>query len=273
MGKNTKTIGLLIPDIMNPFFSELARHIEDLSRDLTYNVVICNTDYQPKKEKEYVELLIQKNIDGFIIASGFEHIEIIEKIKSMKLPVILIARESPTDSLYSISINDKEAGKLGTEYLIENGHQDIAIIARDIWTNRQRYKGHLEAIKQHKLTPRLEHYYAKTSSFQDGYEGAKKILNESKVPSAIFAFNDLMAAGVVKACLEANLKIPDDMAILGFDNSSVSEIISPPLSTVGQPLKQIAERSVNRLIKSIETGIPPEGKEFLDAKIIKRSTS
>jgi len=272
MGKNTRTIGLLIPDIMNPFFSELARHIEDLAKDVNYNVVICNTDYQSEKEREYVELLIQKSIDGFIMASGFEDIEIFEKIKAVNLPVILIARESPSDSLYSISINDNEGGKIGTEYLIQEGHKDIAIIARDIWTNRQRYEGHIEAMKKHGLNPRPEQYLANNSSFIDGYNSAKKLLAETPRPTALFAFNDLMAAGAVKACIEEEILIPNEVAILGFDNSSISEIISPPLTTVGQPLKDIAKHSVSQLIKSIELNVSPTGKEFLKAKIIKRST-
>ena len=213
MGKNTCTIGFILPDLANPFFSALARFVEDVASSFNYNVVICSTDYSTEKEEMYVSLLMQKNVDGFILASGFENFDTIRKIQESDIPIVLIARNAPNEAdLNLVTISDYDAGYKATSFLINQGHKNISVIARDIWSNRERFKGYMDAMKKHGLTPMKEVYYAKESTIQAGYSSLQEIMENSKVkPTAIFACNDLMAAGAIKCCKKLCLNVPEDI--------------------------------------------------------------
>ncbi len=272
MGKNTCTIGFILPDLANPFFSTLARYVEDVASSFNYNVVICSTDYLTEKEEMYVSLLMQKNVDGFILASGFENFDTIKKIKELKVPIVLVARNAPDEELNLVSISDYDAGYLATSYLINQGHKNIAIIARDIWSNRERFRGYLTAMLEHGLSPMKELYYAKESTIQAGFDSLIQIMENSKVtPTAIFACNDLMAAGAIKSCRKLGLDVPNDISIIGFDNTIITEIIDPPLTTVSQPQKKIAVEAVNLLMNAIN-GETEKRKIILNTEIIERET-
>lgn len=272
MGKKTCTIGFILPDLANPFFSELARYVEDMASSFNYNVVICSTDYITEKEEMYVSLLLQKNVDGFILASGFESFEAIEKIQAMNIPIVLVARNAPGKQLNLVSINDYDAGFRATSYLIERGHQQIAIIARNIWSNRERYRGYADAMRKNGLVPMDEHYYAKESTIQDGFKSLQQIMKVSPIkPTAFFACNDLMATGAIKACKKLNLKVPEDISIIGFDNSIFAQIVEPALTTVEQPQREIATEAVQLLMNAIN-GDNAHQTITLKTKIIERET-
>ncbi len=272
MGKKTCTIGFILPDLANPFFSELARYIEDMASSYNYNVVICSTDYITEKEEMYVSLLLQKNVDGFILASGFENFESIKKIQEMEIPIVLVARNAPGKALNLVSINDYDAGFSAASYLIERGHQQIAIIARDIWSNRERYRGYADAMRANGLTPMNEHYYAKESSIQDGFNSLQQIMRDFPTkPTAIFACNDLMATGAIKACKTFNLSVPEDVSIIGFDNSIFAQIVEPALTTVAQPQREIASEAVQLLMNAIN-GDASHQTITLKTEIIERET-
>ncbi|RTQ95094.1 LacI family DNA-binding transcriptional regulator [Lysinibacillus telephonicus] len=273
MGKNTCTIGFILPDLANPFFSVLARYVEDVASSFNYNVVICSTDYSTEKEEMYVSLLMQKNVDGFILASGFENFDTIKKIQESNIPIVLVARNAPNgDDLNLVSISDYDAGYNATTYLISQGHQNISIIARDIWSNRERFRGYVDAMKNNGLIPMNEIYYAKESTIQAGYNSLLQIMEESQIkPTAIFACNDLMAAGAIKSCKKLGLQVPNDISIIGFDNTIITEIIEPPLTTVAQPQKTIAVEAVNLLMNAIN-GDTEGRKIILDTEIIERET-
>jgi len=140
MGKQTKTIGLLIPDFSNPFFSELAKSIEDRGHELDYNLVICNTDYDSEKESNYLSLLKQKQVDGFILASGFENLDEVKQQIDDDIPVVIVARDFPMFSVNAVALDDFMGGYLAAEYLIELGHENIGVVARDLYSNRERLR-------------------------------------------------------------------------------------------------------------------------------------
>jgi len=253
MGKNTRTIGFILPDLANPFFSELARYIEDKANEYDYNVVICSTDYLKEKEDMYISLLMQKNVDGFILASGFEHFETVQKLMDEEVPVVIVARNYPEVPVNLVAIHDYEAGYQATSYLIQQGHKRISIIARDIWSNRERFRGYSDAMKDHQLPIPSEIYYAKESTIQAGHDSLQQIMQESKIaPTAIFACNDMMAVGAIKASQKMGLVVPDDISVIGFDDTLIAQIINPALTTIAQPKKKIANEAVDLLMSAID---------------------
>ncbi|MFJ7368806.1 LacI family DNA-binding transcriptional regulator [Lysinibacillus sp. NPDC098008] len=253
MGKQTKTIGLLIPDLANPFFSELARSIEDYGQLMDYNFVICNTDYNFEKENKYVTLLKQKSVDGFILASGFENLERVEELMKEEVPVVMVARDLPIFSVNAVALDDFRGGYLAASHLIELGHTNIGIIARDLWSNRERLRGFHQALQENqlKLHPKFD-FITETDSIEAGKIMTGYYLEDDNRPTAIFACNDLLAAGVVKKAKELGIVVPDDLSVIGFDNTSIATIIEPPLTTIAQPIESMGREVMNLMVSIIK---------------------
>lgn len=276
MGKKTKTVGLLIPDLVNPFFSELARRIEDRGHELDYNLVICNTDYNKEKEIKYLKLLSQKQVDGFILASGFEQLEQVEEIMAADIPVAFVARDFPTFTVNAVTLDDFMGGYLAAEHLVNLGHENIGVIARDLYSNRERLRGfkykleesNLQINSNFKFVNEIDHIKA-------GKKMMKHYMMENS-PTAIFACNDLLAAGVIKYAQESNLRIPEDISVIGFDNTSIVEIINPPLTTIAQPTQEMGKEVMDLMVRLIEDNHMQQEKNritLLPSLIKRKSTS
>ncbi len=252
MGKQTKTIGLLIPDLANPFFSELARSIEDRGQELGYNLVMCSTDYKMEKENKYLTLLKQKNVDGFILASGFENLDKVEELIKQDIPVAIVARDFPMFPVNAVALDDFMGGYQAASYLINLGHKKIGVIARNVWSNRERLRGFKQALKENKLEFSTDFEFIEGSSVEEGKSMAHKYLSGSNVPSAIFACNDLLAAGAIQAAKENGLNVPEQLSVIGFDNTIIARIVEPPLTTIAQPIQNMGEQVMDLIVSLIE---------------------
>lgn len=252
MGKQTKTIGLLIPDIANPFFSELARSIEDRGQELGYNLVMCNTDYDIEKENKYLALLKQKSVDGFILASGFENLEKVEELIKEDIPVAIVARDFPMFSVNAVALDDFMGGYQAASYLIGLGHKNIGVIARDVWSNRERIRGFKQALKENELEFSIDFEFTKNTSMEEGKSIAHKYLKSSNVPSAIFACNDLLAAGALQAAKENEVSVPQELSVIGFDNTIIARIVEPPLTTISQPIESMGKQVMDLMVSIIQ---------------------
>ncbi|WP_342514874.1 LacI family DNA-binding transcriptional regulator [Sporosarcina sp. FSL K6-1522] len=252
MGKQTKTIGLLIPDLANPFFSELARSIEVRGQELGYNLVMCNTDYQIEKEDQYLALLKQKSVDGFILASGFERLDKVEQLMKEDIPVAIVARDFPMFTVNAVALDDFMGGYQAASYLIGLGHKNIGIIARDVWSNRERIRGFKQALEENHLEFPSNFEYIFESTAEAGKSIAHKYLNASNVPTAIFACNDLLAAGALQAAKDNRLNVPEQLSVVGFDNTHIARIVEPPLTTIAQPIQSMGEKVMDLMVSMIQ---------------------
>ncbi|MBS4208870.1 LacI family DNA-binding transcriptional regulator [Bacillus sp. FJAT-50079] len=262
MGKQTKTIGLLIPDLANPFFSELARSIEDKGHELGYNLVICSTDYQMDKENKYLSLLKQKSVDGFILASGFENLDKVKELMQQEIPVAIVARDFPMFSINAVALDDFMGGYLAASHLIELGHTTIGVIGRDVWSNRERIRGFKQALAENNLT--FIDYFELIKDISDMKAGkgidhvkaAKEIMNkyllQQNRPTAIFACNDLLAIGAIQAAKEYGLNVPEQLSVVGFDNTLIATIVEPPLTTIAQPIQNMGTEVMNLMVSMIK---------------------
>lgn len=253
--KRTNVLGLLLPDISNLYFADMARGVEDGANRFGYNVMLCNTDDNANKELDYLNILRGRETDGIIIipiaglqnalTSGF----------TFEKPFVVLDRvlADPSGGLYQVKFDNVKGGYLATKYLIEKGHRRIGIISgpKGDKTAEDRLNGYKAAISESKIEFDESIVFYGNYKFDSGFNGAEVLMRAGV--TAIFAINDMMASGVYKAILLRGLKIPRDFSIIGYDNVALSELLDPPLTTISQPKyemgKVAAAMLINRLRK------------------------
>lgn len=274
-GKQTKTIGLLMSDISNPFYAEVARQIENRSRERGFHVMMCSTDNEEEKEKNYLSLLTRQRIDGLILASAFRNIDVLSKvIQNQKYPVVLIASDIPKLPIHSVRVDDYQGSYLAASHLVQLGHKRIAMIAEKVRSNHQRITGYKDVLGEYDL-PLLDEYIVQTEATNEkGYEAAKKLLSLENRPTAIFAGNDLLATGVIRAAKSLDLDVPKQLSVVGFDNTILSTVLTPALTTIAQPVREMGSKVVDLLIEEMEQ--PSKYKQrllFTPELIVRESTA
>jgi DNA-binding LacI/PurR family transcriptional regulator len=272
-GKRTKAFGLLVPDISNPFYAEIARRIEDRSHALGYNVIMCNTDNDAAKEKSYLSLLTSQRIDGLVVASAFRSPDLLEELMEKGFPIVLMASEIPKLAINTVTVDDYKGGYLAASHLLSLGHRKIAIIMESVRSNMVRLAAFKEAMQEAKI-PIPDGYIVETEAvIQKGYESAKKLLTLEEKPTAIFACNDILAAGVLQAAKELGVNIPQDLSVVGFDNTVLSTTTSPMLTTVSQPIKEMGTKAVDLLVKEMEGEQTYKERLLLSPELIIRQST
>ncbi|MGN7387471.1 LacI family DNA-binding transcriptional regulator [Sporosarcina sp. SAFN-015] len=250
-GKKTATVALMVPDILNPFFPEIARAVEDAAHEIGYTVMLCNTDNDPDKEAKYIETLIQKQIDGIIISSYTIKPDQVANLQKHSIPVVLMDNAFPGQDIISLLADNRGGGILATQYLVEQGCRKIGHICgpMHIISSRERTLGYEEAYKQTgQFMPSLITYSDFT--VRGGYDSMNELLNAHPDLDGIFASNDLMAAGAVKALIERGIKVPEDVKVIGFDGIHM-EMMVPELSTIAQPIYEIGKTAMEYVVALI----------------------
>lgn len=253
----TNTVGLILPDSTNPFFASLSHYIEDLLREKNISVIIGNTNGNPNTTRKYLQLFSDKRVDGIILAQlDFEDenetIACQNLMSQMDIPIVYVDRITNDFNHHSvIEVDQIQIGYLATKHLLNLGHQRIGCVSGSIGlkVNKQRYEGYKKALAEHGLSPNPNFIYCNSLSIECGSEALPYLLGQNV--SAIFAFNDIIAYGIYKECRNYNLSIPDDLSIVGVDDIPFSEILTPPLTTISQPIIQIANSSVSALLNMI----------------------
>ncbi|MFD2831164.1 LacI family DNA-binding transcriptional regulator [Corticicoccus populi] len=275
MGKNTKTIGLLIPDLANPYFSEIAKSIEDRAHNYGYNIIICSTEYIYQKERKYISLLKQKNVDGFIFVSGFENSEQISKLLEEKFPLIAVTRDFPMLTINSVGVDNYRGGYQAGHHFIQNGHENILIIGYDVWSNRERIRGFKDALSDSGREYNLHSHIMdqiEGDHYENGYTGIQQGMEKDMNITAVFAGNDLLAVGAVRGLKELSLSVPEDVSIIGFDNSKITRVIDPPLTTIAQPIQELGEKVMDMIIENIQNKDMRKRKEVLLPELVVRES-
>ncbi|SCY89581.1 LacI family DNA-binding transcriptional regulator [Alkaliphilus peptidifermentans] len=272
--KNTKTIGIMIPDISSYFFPEVVRGIEDVANMYDYNIILCNTDLNRDKEQKYLQVLTEKQVDGMIFMSNIITKELGAKLKSLQIPVVLVSTDY--EDLPAVTIDNHEASKRMIEYLIEKGHDRIGMITGkedDPIAGISRIEGYKKALQDRGREIDCSLIVAGDYRFNSGYQGGKKLLTLSQRPTAIFAASDEMAFGVIKAAAELKLAIPTEIAIAGFDDIDMSQKIVPSLTTIAQPMYNMGAVGMRLLTKILNGEDIETTKIVLDYSLVERETS
>jgi LacI family transcriptional regulator len=252
--KKTHTIGLLVPDISNPFFAHITRIIQKNASDAGYSLIVCDTDENIKIELEQIDLLKSKGVDGFILMPvGTTHKYIDSLLKTSK-PIVLLDRSFEDLEVDSVVVDNVTGSYNAIEHLIKFGHKRIAIIQGlpDTYTNNARVKGYLNALNDYNIALDERLIVGKDFRKENGYIETKFLLNLDEPPTAIFTTSDLITLGAFEAISEENLKIPEDISIVSFDDIDFAPFLNPPLTAVKQPKEMMGEVVVKMLIDRLK---------------------
>lgn len=273
-GKKSKTIALILPNISNPFFPEIARAIEDVASMNGYTVILCNSDGLSSKENVYIDVLRKKYIDGIIFASHTLKVEEIEQLKKDGIALVVLDYSSMIAECSIIRAKNREGANMAVDHLIETGCKKIAHIygPLDDQAARDRLIGYEEKVKAYPwYSPTLQ--VPGDFTIESGMKAVKMLFENHPDVDGIFAGNDLMAIGAVKALYQMNKKIPDDVLICGFDGINLTEITQPELTTVAQPIYEMGKMAAEIVIEKIQGSLIEDKIYELDVELIKRGST
>ncbi|MBK5540225.1 LacI family DNA-binding transcriptional regulator [Pseudomonas sp. TH05] len=250
--KTTATIGLLVPNSLNPYFAELARGIEDYCERNGYCVILCNSDDNPHKQSSYLRVLLEKRVDGLIVTSAGGDSGLAEGLAAVRTPMVIVDRGLEGVDADLVRIDHEYGAYLATRHLLELGHRDIACIGGPANTSvaQMRLAGFLRALKGAGFAVPPERILQSDFTSTGGYSAAAFLL-QNNPPSAIFACNDMMGIGVLRAAAERNIRVPSELSVIGFDDIQMSRYVYPALTTVGQSILQLGEKAAELLLRRI----------------------
>ncbi|MGM7723598.1 LacI family DNA-binding transcriptional regulator [uncultured Metabacillus sp.] len=275
MGKRTETLGLLVPDISNPFFSEMARTIEDRAHERGMSVIMCSTDESAEKEKKYIELLQRKQVDGFIVGSTFQDKAVLQDLIKNNIPLVMLTQDDASLDVSKVSVDDFIGGYEATSYHFANGHRRVAIIAENAHSSNLRIYGYREAHEAYGIAIKEEYIVRTSASIPNGKKFFEQLFSQTDIalPTAIFACNDLLAIGVIQGAKERGLEIPRDLSIIGFDNTILATTTVPGLTTIAQPISLMGKKIVDVLIEEINAGQSLKERILYNPELIVRGTT
>jgi LacI family transcriptional regulator len=278
--QRTRTIGVIIPEIVHFFFSTVISGIEEVAYAKGYTVMFCQSNESNKKERLDIKALIAHRVDGLLVSHSRETVDFqhFKDIIKSDLPIVFFDRVPDVEQTSKVVIDDFEAAKKGVVHLIEQGCRRIAHLAGPKHLNiaKQRKAGYLDALRIHEIpVDQKSVIECFDASIETGYQGMKKLLNLPIRPDGLFANNDILAVGAMKAIKEAGLRIPADVAVVGFSNWQFSELVDPPLTTLSQPGISMGREAVSLLIDQIEKPISERTftNKILDIDLIVRKSS
>ncbi len=273
--KTTNTIGLIIPDIANPFFAKIASLIEKSARDNGFSVIISDSEEKTEVEISSLQTLTSRKIDGIIISPVGGQSKHLASIKNRNIPIVTIDRQCLDLELPFVGSDNFKGAFTAVNYLVKNGHTRIAIIQgiKNTSVNIDRVNGYIEALKENGISVDKSLIVGENFGEGNGYVEASLLLNIGKRPTAIFATGNLISLGALRAIYEKRLRIPEDISIISFDDQPYSSYLATPMTTVAQPNHEIASIAFRLLMDCIETNTTMESyKILLPTKLIIRDS-
>ena len=250
--KKTTTVGVIIPDIASIFFAELARGIEDIATMYNYNIILSNSDQNKEKEIRLLNTLLGKQVDGIVFMGGKIDEEHLREFHNSPVPIVLAATIDENRETPSVNIDYEAASFDAVHSLIENGHRNIAMVTgplEDPVNGQFKFAGYRKAMEQAGLHIHDGYVSVGDYSYDSGLDAASDFLALTEKPTAIFVGTDEMALGVVHGIQDAGFSVPDDMEVIGFDNTRLATMVRPTLTTVVQPMYDIGAVSMRLLTK------------------------
>lgn len=275
--QRTMTVGILIPQIDQPFFSALTFVIEKTLFASGYRALICSAEENLEKENTYVEMLLRQRVDGVVVAPTGQSAEHVTRFVERKVPVVLVDRDLPElTGINRVMVDNYQGAHDGIRYLTELGHRRIAIVTASLYGEslQSRLKGAQQALKDFGIALDPEMVIVETRpDFEVGFTAGKRLLELTPRPTAIFALTDMMAVGVIHAVAKAGLKVPDDVSVIGFDNIPLAAYTMPELTTIAQPIEQIGEATAGMLLRHMEDGSAEVESVMLQARLCERNSA
>jgi LacI family transcriptional regulator len=274
--KRTGTLGLVIPDVANPFYAEVVRGAEHLAYEEGYNVFLCNTEEDTQRELDVLQSLVEKRVDGVVVCSSRLGDDELEETVASHPAAVLINRRLDSDDVGSVLIDDSLGGKMATRHLLQTGHKAIGFLAGPSasYSGRWRaggYRAALAAAGEPYNPDRMRHC---SPMVEGGREAALELLAAQPDLTALFCYNDLVAIGALQACADLGRSVPDDIAIVGFDDIPLAALVTPPLTTCHVPRLALGSEAMRLLLGKIKGRDGETCKEvLLRPKLVVRSSA
>ncbi|RKX24024.1 MAG: LacI family transcriptional regulator [Candidatus Zixiibacteriota bacterium] len=270
--RSTSTIGVIIPDIANTFFAQIIRGIEDVSERKNHSVILCNTYENPKKEENYIDLLLNRDIDGLILVGTGHNPETLTGKED--LPIVIVDRQLG-QSVPSVTVNNRKGGYLATQHLLEKKSGEILFLSGPLGINTylERLNGYLDALNEAGI-PRHENLIRECGVNYDGGQDVMSDIMEKNLKfDSVFASNDLIALGAYNILIRKGIRVPQDIQIIGYDDIPTSHIVTPGLSTIRQPTYHMGKTSAEILFDIISGGSTVDEHIVLEPTLIPRETT
>ncbi|MEM6831736.1 MAG: LacI family DNA-binding transcriptional regulator [Bacteroidota bacterium] len=254
--QKTRTIGVIIPEIIHFFFSTVISGIEEITYDAGYTVMFCQTNESYSREVKDTRALLNQRIDGMIASfsretTDFGHLQEVAD----KIPLVLFDRETPELAVSKVVVDDYQGACLATQHLIDQGYRRIAHLSGplNLTIGAERRRGYEDTLRKNGIAVEAGYILpCINGTMEEGFQAMKGLLDLSDRPDAVFANNDIAAYGAMKAIKEAGIQIPDEMGVVGFSNWQFSSLIEPQLTTIAQPGLEIGRVAARRLIAELE---------------------
>ncbi len=272
--KESKIIGVILADSANPFYSEVLKGIEAASKDFGYNIILINSERNYEQEASAVNILLSRRIDGLLLSPVQEKIDDIKELISLKIPLVIFARHFEDLSVNEVRSDDIKAGYLATNHLIQRGAKNILMINGYLHKSpaKLRLKGYKKALKEHNLPVRDELIIVGDIGMEDGEKAVDEALSKKVSFDGIFAYNDMLALGAMKALKKKGIKIPKDTKIVGCDDILFSSVTTPSLTTIRVKKYEMGYEAFKLLIKVLK-GRKKIEKKVLDVELVVREST
>lgn len=276
--KRTKTIGLVISDVSNVFFSNLAKGVEDECRRNGWNLILCNTNDKHRRDIKYIQVLADKGVDGILFCMALDSnkekaMESVQLMEKLRMPFVMVDRFLEEVDCCSVIVNHRLGGYVATKHLVEMGHRNIGCVTGPLLLedSTARLRGYREALEEAEILYNRELIYEGNYDRESGLAAVDALLN--KDVTAIFCFNDMSAYGAYKGLHKRGITVPGEISLVGYDNIFFSEILDVPLTTVNQPVYDMGVEAVQQLIAEIDSGANSKKCITFQPKLIVREST
>lgn len=268
----TNTIALLIPNILNPSYMEIAKGVEDVAHQKDYTTLLCNGENSIEKEKKYMDSLLKRRVDGIVLVSSLLENTDLELARKQGVPVVLIGENKNIPNVSVVRIDCQWAAKNAVNHLLDIGYKDIAIVygSTPERENSRKIDGYKLALMDAGISLKEEYMLEVINTVEGGYIAAKKLIDLENRPRAIFASSDLIAIGIIDAMKDFGVAVPEEVAVVGFDNIRMSNLLEPKLTTVEKPLHKmgvVGARLLFDIMDSKEESDMPSREILLQSKL------
>lgn len=271
--QQSNTIGLIVSDIRNPFFTSISRAVEDAAYDQGFQVLLCNTDENPEKEALYLDLMRDENVAGVIFSPTKQTIANFKEAKP-DFPTVIIDRSVKSGEVDTVVLDNVSAAHQLTAHLIENGYRSIgAIFDNASITATERRQGYEEALRFHELPVVAGLIKIVQHKLEAGYTAALEMLKVTQPPDAILACNSQLGAGALTAIRELNLNIPDKVGLVCFDDTTWAALVQPAITVIAQPTDEIGKTATDLLLQRVADPTRTPRKVILQGQLLIRGSS
>lgn len=273
--KESRSIGLIIPDIENPFFPALVRGVQDMAQHHNYAVILCNTDGRVEEEEKYIQFLFNKRVDGMIFTESLDDKKNTTLLASTGIPVVLLDRRIEGMQASAVVTDNRLGAFMATEHLIQLGKKHIAFLNGSVKLSAgaERASGYQDALTKYNVKYNRQLVVNGAFTYDSGYEAAESLVRSGQEFDAIFASNDMIAIGAIECLSKHHIRVPEDIGVVGFDDIRMAAWYKPALTTIRQPVYEMGKCAVNILVEQI-TGLRDDYYEkiFMPELIIRQSS-